>query len=86
MAGDRDRRHGEALEGVCVGMRVGWPMWRQVAGVAGLFLGGGGAVVATLWVSHDLGGAGDLGGGGRRREGLRTRRVPHGFWRRDKRK
>lgn len=77
MARDRDRRYSKALEGVGVGVR--WAVWRQVAGVAGLFFRGGGAVVAALRVSHDLGGAGGLGGGGRWREGLRTGGVPHRF-------
>lgn len=45
-------------------------MWGQVTGVAGLLLCGGRAVVAALGVSHDLRGAGGLGGGGGWRERL----------------
>lgn len=52
-------------------------MWGQVARVAGLLLCGGGAVVAALGVSQNLGGAGGLGGGGGWREGLRAGGVPH---------
>jgi len=65
---------------VGVGVRVGRAVGGQVAGVAALLLGGGGAVVAALGVGHDLRGAGRLGGGGGRREGLRTRGVPHRLW------
>lgn len=60
-------------------------MGGQVAGVAGLLLCGGGAVVAALGVGHDLRGAGGLGGGGGWREGLRTRGVPHRLWREEQR-
>lgn len=70
MAGGWDRRHGKALEWVRVGVRVGWAVGRQVAGVAGLLLSGGGAVVAPLGVDHDLRWAGGLRGGGGWREGL----------------
>lgn len=51
-------------------MRVGRAVGGQVAGVAGLLLGGGGAVVAALGVDQDLRRAGDLGGGGGKRKGL----------------
>lgn len=63
MAGDRDCRHSEALEWVGVSVRVGQAVRGQVAGVAGLLVCGGGAVVAALGVSQDLRGAGDLRGG-----------------------
>lgn len=75
-----DGGHGEALERVGVGVRVGWAVRRQVAGVAGLLLGGAGAMVAALGVGHDLRWAGGLGGGGGRREGLRAGGVPHRLW------
>lgn len=70
MAGGWDGRYGEALEWVGVGVRVGRAVGGQVAGVAGLLLCGGGAVVAPLGVGHDLRRAGGLGGGGGWREGL----------------
>lgn len=82
MAEGWDGRHGEALERVGVGVRVGRAVGGQVAGVAGLLLGGGGAVVAALGVGQDLGRAGDLGGGGGGREGLGAGRVPHRLCRR----
>lgn len=80
MACGRDCRYSEALERVGVGVRVGRAVGGQVAGVAGLLLCGGGAVVAALGVGKDLRGAGGLGGGGGWREGLRTGGVPHRFW------
>lgn len=70
MACGWDCRYSEALEWVRVGVRVGRAVGRQVAGVAGLLLSGGGAVVAPLGVGHDLRGAGGLRGGGGGREGL----------------
>lgn len=82
MAGDGDCRHGEALERVGVSVRVGRAVRGQVAGVAGLFVCGGGAVVAALGVSQDLRGAGDLRGGRSRWEGLCAGGVPHRLWRR----
>lgn len=77
MSAGRDGGHGEAFERVCVRVGVRGPVRRQVAGVAGLLLGGAGAVVAALRVGHDLRGAGGLGGGGGWWEGLRAGRVPH---------
>lgn len=73
--------HGEALERVGVRVGVCGSVRRQVAGVAGLLLGGTGAVVAALRVHHDLRGAGGLGGGGGWWEGFRAGRVPHRLWR-----
>lgn len=70
MAGGWDRRYCEALEWVGVGVWVGRAVGGQVAGVAGLLLCGGGAVVAALRVGHDLRGARGLGGSGGYREGL----------------
>ena len=51
-AGQRRRLVGgvagsKALEGVCVGVRVGGAVWGQVGGVVGLLLCGAGAVVAA---------------------------------------
>lgn len=79
MAAGWDGGNGETLERVGVGVRVGWPVWGEVAGVAGFFFCGGGAVVAPLRVDHDLRGAGGLGGGGGWGQGLRTWGVPHRF-------
>ena len=81
MTGGWDRRYGKALERVGMGVRVSWAVRGQVAGVAGLLLCGGGAVIAALGVGHDLRGAGGLGGGGGWREGLRAGGVPHRLWR-----
>lgn len=77
-----DGGYGEALEWVGVGVRVGRAVGGQVAGVAGLLLGGGGAVVAALGVGQDLRRAGDLGGGDGRRKELGAGRVPHRLCRR----
>lgn len=70
----------KTLEWVGMGVRVGRAVGGEVAGVAGFFFCGGGAVVASLRVDHDLRGAGGLGGGGGRRQGLRTWGVPHRFY------
>lgn len=63
-----------------MGVRVGRAVWGQVAGVAGLLLCGGGAVVAPLGVGHDLRRAGGLGGGGGWREGLGAGSIPYRLW------
>lgn len=70
MAASWDGGNGETLERVGVGVRVGRAVGWEVAGVAGLLLRGGGAVVAPLRVYHDLRGAGGLGGSGGWRQGL----------------
>lgn len=82
MAAGWDCGYSKTLEWVGVGVRVGWAVWRQVTGVAGLLLCGGGAVVAAFKVGHDLRGAGGLGGGSSCRQRLRTGGVPHWLWRR----
>lgn len=54
VAAARDCRYSKALEWMGVGVWVGRAMWGQVARVAGLLLCGGGAMVASLGVGHDL--------------------------------
>lgn len=70
MAAGWDGGNSKTLERVGVGVRVGRAVRGEVAGVAGFFFCGGGAVVAPLRVDHDLRGAGGLGGGGGWRQGL----------------
>lgn len=70
MAAGWDGGNSKTLEWVGMGVRVGRTVGREVAGVAGFFFCGGGAVVAPLRVNHDLRRAGGLGGGGGWRQGL----------------
>lgn len=70
MAAGWDGGNSKTLEWVGMGVRVSRAVGREVAGVAGFVVCGGGAVVAPLRVNHDLRGAGGLGGGGGWRQGL----------------
>ena len=54
MSSGRDGRYSKALQWVGMGMWVGWAMGGKVAGIAGVLLGGAGAMVAAFRIRQEL--------------------------------